>query len=195
MTHIWSFFKGPELAFKKTGYDVVYVLHDPQTGEIGGWNSALAVPDLRGDDRGFVVNRVLGSIDSNPQGKAEAFTLNQKSGTLDFKEVRFYPRVTNRFSAEDDAWVFLQVHLPSKKDKGSVSPQFAVVRQGAIPQELVGHIIVESWNVKTKIWSGICQLGLSPLALGEHVLRIKIPAESGGNDLITEIRFHKGELE
>ena len=194
MTHIWSFFKGPELAFKKTGYDVVYVLHDPQTGEIGGWSSALAVPDFRGDDRGFVVNRVLGSTASNPQGTAEALALNQKSGTLDFKEVRFYPRVTNRFSAEDDAWVFLQVYLPSKKDKGSVSPQFAVVRQGAVPQELVGQIIVESWNVKTKIWSGICQAGLSPLALGEHILRITIPAESGGNDLITEIRFHKGEL-
>ena len=195
MSHIWSFFKGPELAFKKTGYDVVYVLHDPQTREIGGWSSALAVPDLRRDDRGFVVNRVLGSIDSSPQGKGVALALNPKSGTLDFKEVRFYPRVTNRFSAEDDAWIFLQVYLPSKKDKGSVSPQFAVAREGATPQELVGPIIVESWNAKTKIWSGICRLGLSSVALGEHVLRITIPAESGGNDLTAEMRFHKTELE
>jgi VWFA-related protein len=195
MTHIWSFFKGPELAFKKTGYDVVYVLHDPQTREIGGWSSTLAVPDLRRDDRSFVVNRVLGSTASNPQGKGEALALNPKSGTLDFKEVRFYPRVTNRFSAEDDAWVFLQAYLPFKKDKDSVSPRFAIVRQGAIPQELVGQIIVESWNAKTRIWSGICRLGLSPLTLGEHVLRITVPAESGGNDLITEIKFYKSELE
>ena len=195
MTHIWSFFKGPELAFKKTGYDVVFVLHDPQTGEIGGWSSAFAVPDLRRAGRGFVVNRVLGSTASSPQGKGEAVALDPKSGTLDFNEVRFYPRVTNRFPAEDDAWVFLQVFLPAKKDEGSVSPRFAIVRPEAIPQELAGPVIVESWNSKTKIWSGICRLGLSPLALGEHVLRVSVPAGSGGDDLTAEMKFQKGVFE
>jgi VWFA-related protein len=193
MTHIWSFFKGPELALKKTGYDVVYVLHDAQTGEIGGWSSALAVPDLRSDDRGVVVNRVLGTVASNPQGITKALALNPKNGILDFNEVKFYPRVTNQFSAEEDAWVFLQAHLPLRKDKDSVSPQFTAWREGALPQTLGGELIAESWNAKTKIWSGICRLGLNLLGPGEHVLRITVPAGSGNGGLTTEIKFNKGE--
>ena len=195
MTHIWSFFKGPDIAANKAGYDVVFVLHDPQTGEVGGWSSAIAVPDLRRADRGFIVNRVLGSTASSPLGNAGAMALDPKSGALDFDGVRFYPRVTNRFLAEEEARVFLQVFLPSKSDKGPVSPRFAAGGQGSDSQELSGQVIVESWNAKAKVWSGICRLALSPLPPGEHVLRVSVPAGPGGEALTTEIGFQKGGWE
>jgi hypothetical protein len=192
LTHVWSYFKGPELAFKKTGYDVVYVLSDPRTGELGGWSSAADLPDLRRAERGSIVNRVLGSTARSPQGGAQAAALDPKSGALDFSGIRFYPRVTGQFPAEDEASIFLQAYLPSKRDEAAVTPRFAVVRPEAVPQELSGTVVVESWNAKTRIWSAICQLGLGSLLPGEHVLRVSVPAGTGAEDLTTEVGFQKG---
>jgi len=117
--------------------------------------------------------------------------LNPKSGTLDFREFRFYPRVTNQFTADEDASVFLQVHLPLRKDKDPVTPRITAMREGAAPQSLEGEIIVESWNARTKIWSGVCRASLGSFEPGENILRITIPAGSGNDGLTAEVKFNK----
>jgi VWFA-related protein len=191
LSHLWSYFKGPDLAAQKSGYDVVYILQDMQTGEIGGWSGTLAAPDLRGDEKGTVLNRVLGSIAANPQAKGDEPVLDAKNGVLNFKDIRFYPRITDAFSPGQDAWVFLQAHLPLRKDKDMLAPQFMAFRGGVLPRVVSAKIIAESWNVKTKIWSGVCRLGLAPLDPGEYDLEITIPGWVEGTDLMTEVRLTK----
>jgi VWFA-related protein len=191
MSHIWSFFKGPEYAFKNTAYDVVYVLLDSRTGELGGWSSILSVPDLHKNDHAAVVSCVLGSIAPNPQARGGTLSLNPKNGVLEFGQTLFYPQVTSAFSLDQDACAFFQIYLPLRKEKDRVSPQFMAFREGTPPQALAGKIVVESWNVKTKIWSGIFQLGLGSLPPGDHILKIAIPLWTEGSDLVTQTRLIK----
>jgi hypothetical protein len=191
MTYIWSFFKGPEFAFKNADYEVVYVLRDAETGELGAWSSPLDVPDIRSREQAAVVNCVLGSIATNPEGKKEALALNPKNGLLEFGQIRFYPRVTNQFSPDQDAWVFLQAHLPLRGDEGHVSPQFTAFRQGGEPQVLIGEIITDRWNAKTKVWSGIIQLSLIALEPGEHMLKVTIPEGTKGAPLTAQVKLLK----
>jgi len=199
LSHVWTFFRGPEIEAKKTAYDAILVLHDAATGETGGWSSPVVVPDLRSRDLGAVVGCVLGSVAENPggtQGK-ETVALNPKNGTLEFGSVRFYPRVTNRFTAGQNAWVFLQAYLPLRKGQDIVVPRFAAVREGAEaePLTLAGEIISEYWSQKTKVWSGISRLGLGALADGGYVLRASLAASPavGEKDLTAEVRFFKDE--
>ena len=197
LSHLWTYFKGPELAPKKTAYDAILVLQDAATGEIGGWSSPVVVPDLRSRDQAAMVGCVLGSVAENsPAGQArEAVFINPKNGTLEFGGVRFYPRVTNRFTAGQDAWVFIQAYLPLRKGKDAVSPRFMAVLNGAgaSPGPMAGEIISEFWNDRAKVWSGLSRLELGMLADGEYVLKVELPAspEAGGMDLTSEIRFIK----
>jgi len=196
-THIYTFFKGPELAPKKASYDVVYILQDAETGEIGGWRSPVSVPDLRSKDQGAVIDCVLGSAAANAQEKPgrETVALNPKNGTVEFGELRFYPRVTNRFMAGQDAWVFIQAYLPVKTEKEAVAPQFMVFPkdQTTPPRVMTGKTVAEYWNPGTKVWSAISQLGLANLVDGEFVLQATLPASAKADkDLTIEVRFTKG---
>ena len=197
-SHIYTFFKGPELAAKKASYDVVYALQDTESGEIGGWTSPVIIPDLRSKTQGAFINCVLGTASENPQGKTarETVALNPRNGTLEFGELRFYPRVTNYFGAGQDAWVFIQAYLPGKAEKEAVVPRFVVIPrgQGMAPRTTAGQIEAEYWNSKTKVWSAIGHIGLANLVDGDYTLQAAIssPSKSDIKELTGEAQFTKG---
>jgi VWFA-related protein len=192
MTSLWSYFKGPDLAPSGVGYEAVFVLHDPATGEIGGWSGSASAPDLGRDAKGSILAAVLGSIAANSKAGPGTLELEPKTGVLDFNDLRFYPRVTNLFSGGQDAWIFLQAHAPLRREKDAVAPQFIAFREGGPPRALPARIVSQSWDAKNKVWSGVCWMSLAGLEEGEHILEIAIPTWAEGDDLMHEIRLVRG---
>jgi VWFA-related protein len=192
MTSLWSYFKGPDLAPSMTGYDAVFVIQDPDTGEIGGWNGTIAAPDLKRDAQGAFLSAVLGSVASNPNGKAGMLSLDSRAGVLDFNDLRFFPRVTNLYTGGQDAWVFLQAHFPLRREKDAVAPQFLAFREDGPPLAMTGKLVSEIWNAKAMVWSGIFRLALGGLEGGAYALEITFPAWREGSDLTAEVKLVRG---
>jgi len=192
MISLWSFLKGPDLAVSAAGYDAVLVLHDKETGEIGGWSGSVAAPDLKRDDKGAVFAAVLGSVAANPKGRPGTLELDARSGGLDFNDMRFYPRVTNIFTGGQDAWIFLQAHFPLRREKDAVAPQFMAFHDQGPAQSLTGGLVSEIWNEKSKVWSGVYRLALGGLAGGEYALEVTFPAWGDGIDISTQVKLLRG---
>lgn len=165
-------FKGPELSFKHNEYKAVFALVDPQTNEIGAWESSLDIPDFKKSKDVAVVNCVLGDLTQNPKRARKSFALSKQDGGLEYGQIKFYPKVTNQFFKQEKASVFTQIYLPQGKEK--VQPEFMIKGEDESIRSVPGELIAESWDKKSKIWSVIFSLDLDPAALGENSLRIEI---------------------
>ena len=180
-------FKGPELTFKHNEYQIVFALVDPETNEIGAWESMLSLPDLKKSKEGAFINCVLGHITSNPKKRSKSFALSKKDGSLEYGQIKFFPRITNQFANREEASVFLQTYLPQGKKE--IHPEFLIKGEGSFLRPLSGVVSAESWNKKSKVWSAIFKLDLIPATLGENSLYIEIPLSDEGAVLSNELKL------
>ncbi|NIO49645.1 MAG: VWA domain-containing protein [Candidatus Aminicenantes bacterium] len=165
-------FKGPELPFKHNEYKAVLALVDPQTNEIGAWESSLAIPDFRKSKEAAVVNCVLGDLTQNPKPARKSFALSKQDGGLEYGPIKFYPKVTNQFFKQEKASVFAQIYLPQGKE--DIQPEFIIRSEDKSIRYVPGELVAESWDKKSKIWSAIFSLDFNQATLGENIFRIEM---------------------
>ena len=56
---------------------------------------------------------------------------------------------------------------------------------------VAGEKVAESWNKKSKVWSGICKIDLKSVSVADHVFQISITGLGGETVLSPETRFVK----
>ena len=181
-------YKGGEVPFSQKEYQAIFALYDDQTNEIGTWESSFSLPDFK-KKQGGIVNCVLGLLTSNPKKGKKSFSLSKEDGSLEYGEIKFYPSVINQFQRMQDASVFLQVYLPQGKIK--VQPKFIVSRKGRPSQSVPGEVVAETWNKKSKVWSGIFNLDLRTLFPADYSLKVGIPISEEGPILSKEMKLTK----
>lgn len=181
-------FTGAEIEFSQKEYQVIFILYDDQTEEIGTWESSFSLPDFKENKQGALINCVLGSLTLNPEG-GKSFSLSKKGGSLECGEMKFFPAVTHRFQRMQDASVFLQAYL--SQGKIILSPQFTLLREGIVLQNIPGEIVAEAWNETSKVWSAIFDLYLSDASPGDYTLRVNLPLSDEGPVLSNDIKLIK----
>ena len=180
-------FKGPGLPFKQAEYKAVFALVDPQTNEIGTWESSLSIPDFKKSKEGVIINCVLGDVATNPNQGIKFFSLSKKDGGLEYGQIKFYPKVTGQFFKHDNASVFLQIYLPKGKEK--IKPEFSARGEDKIIRPISGEAVAESWYEKTKIWTGIYKFDLSSAAIGSNYLYVEIQLSEEDAVLSRELKM------
>jgi VWFA-related protein len=98
-------FKGPEIEFRNKEYQSVFALFDPQTTEVGTWDTDVYFPSLDEIEEPILFNCVLGDLAENPEKGKKSFVLSKKDGGLICGENKFYPKVTNQFERWGEASV------------------------------------------------------------------------------------------
>jgi len=173
VSHVSFHFKGPELTLKPSLYQTVFALADPQTDEIGTWESYLHIPEFKDLKEEAIFNCVLGDLVSNQKKQKKNFSLSKKDGGLEYGKIKFYPKVTNQFLTDDKASVFIQVYFPQgKKD---VLPDMFLMGEDEIPYPVETSLVAEYWNEKNKIWSGLYSTDFSICIPGKNSLIIEFP--------------------
>jgi VWFA-related protein len=169
-------FTGPEIEFKNKEYQSVFALFDPQTSEVGTWDTDVRFPSLDEIEAHTLINCVLGDLTDNPEKGKKEFVLSKKDGGLICGESKFYPKVTNQFDRWGEASVFVQAHLP--QGKKTLHPEFFTRGEDNRINPIEGELVIDSWNKKTKVWSGVYRLDFSPCSLGNNSLFVEF-SESG----------------
>lgn len=188
--YLWFFFTGPDLHFDQREQQAIFALVDPQTYEIGTQESFFSLPHLKKDKTCQFMNCVLGSAAKNPEKRKEIFLLNKKNGSLEYGQIRFFPQVTNRFSrSQEYIFAFLQIYCP--QEKGDIQPEFLISGNGIFSRSLQGEVVAESWNKKTKVWSGIYKLDFASVDIGDYVFHIRLPVSGGEPVSSQELRLTK----
>jgi VWFA-related protein len=182
-------FKGPEIEFRNREYQSVFALFDPQTSEVGTWDTDVRFPPLDEIEEPILLNCVLGDLADNPEKKKKNFVLSKKDGGLICGENKFYPKVTNQFDRWGEASVFVQARFPGGKK--SVQPEFYSKGRDMQVFPIKGELVIDSWNKKTKVWSGIYQLDFSPCSLGENSFFVGFTESGDGSEfyLNTELEM------
>jgi len=189
INYLCFYFKGPELNFGPNEYQTVFALFDSQTNEVGTCESSFSLPDFKENKEGAIINCVLGSISSNPDKGRKSFSLSQKDGSLEYGEIKFFPRVTKKFLQQEDAFVFMQIYLP--EGRVEIQPEFQVSGGGDLSNRIEGELIAESWNKRSKVWSGIFKLNLGNLSVGDNFLKVGIPVSKEGAVISKEVKLTK----
>ncbi|NOR22113.1 MAG: VWA domain-containing protein [Candidatus Aminicenantes bacterium] len=171
-------FKGPEFNFGRHEYQIIFALFDPQTNEIGTWESSLFVPVLKQNNERLIINCVLGDTVSNSKKAKTIFLLSKKDGSLESDQIKFFPKVTNQFKKWEGASVFMQLYLPHGKTK--MQPEFLLLGEDRSLRALPKVLLSEFWNEKLKVWSSIFKLELDQGTLGENSLYVEIPESEEG---------------
>lgn len=182
-------YKGPGIKLGQKEYQAIFALYDSEREEMGTWESTFSLPEDRTGDQSAFINCVLGLIASNPKKGGNSFSLSKDDGSLVYGQIKFFPSITNRFQRMQDAAVFLQIYLP--QGKSEVQPVFKVSGEGRLTQRVPLEIVAETWNKKTKIWSGIFNLQLRAVIYGEYTLKVEIPVSEGGDVLTKEVKLIK----
>jgi VWFA-related protein len=180
MAYLWFFFRGNELPFNANKYQAVYALVDTETQEIGTGQSFFSIPDRKKENRIAFINCVLGLLSENLKNKDESFSINPKTGNLEYSGIKFMPRVINLFSMRHGIFVFLQVYSPQGEER--VKPEFLVFREAEEESQstsIPGEIVVSSYNQKSRVWSGIYKLDLFNVRIGENILQARILVPEG----------------
>jgi len=186
VSHIKFHFKGPELAFRPSFYQTVFALVDPETDEIGTWESVLPLPDFKDFPEGAIINCVMGNTLRNPKKTGMTFSLSKKDGSLEYAEIKFFPKITDRFKMEESSSLFVQIFMPQgKKD---ILPEITTLGEDEIPYPVEASLIAESWNDRTRIWSGIFNIDLSIAFPGENMLILEYPDAEKDSPLRRELK-------
>jgi hypothetical protein len=171
-------FKGPEISLKPKEYKSVFALVDPNTNEIGTFESSFLLPDLEKIDERAIVNCVLGDITGALQKGTTSFALSRKDGSLEFGKAKFFPKITNSFKQWRGIHLFLQAFFPGGKE--GIPINYFLIGEDRKVKPLSGELIVTSWNDKTKIWSGISFIDISTGSTGPNTLYVEIPRREEG---------------
>jgi hypothetical protein len=174
-------FKGPEIEFRNKEYQSVFALFDPQTSEVGTWDTDVHFPSLDEIEEHILINCVLGDLTENPEKQKKDFVLSKKDGGLICGDFKFYPKVTNQFERWGDASVFVQAHLPERRQ--SIQPQFFTRGEDMRVNPIKGELVIDSWSDRNKIWSGIYKLDFSPCYLGDNSLYVEFIGSGDGSEV------------
>ncbi len=180
MAYLWFFFRGKEYRFSPSEYQAVYALVDTETQEIGAGKSFFSIPKFKKNKRGAFINCVLGQMFENSKIKDKSFTINPKTGKLEYSGIIFVPQVINLFSMRQDSFVFLQVYAP--QGEKMIKPEFLILREAdgeSQSTSIPGELVAGSYNKKSKVWSGIYKLDLFDVRVGENVFQARIPVTDG----------------
>ncbi len=169
-------FKGPEIEFRNKEYQSVFALFDPQTSEVGTWDTDVHFPSLKDIEERILINCVLGDLTENLEKEKKRFALSKKDGGLVCGQHKFYPKVTNQFERWGEASVFMQVYFPDGRT--NIQPEFLSRGKDMRIYPIEGDLVVDSWNKRTKVWSVIYKLDFSPCFPGDNSLFVEF-AESG----------------
>lgn len=187
VSHVTFHFKGPELSFNPSFYQTVFALVDPETDEIGTWESVLPLPEFKDFEEGAIINCVLGNVIQNPKKSESKFALSKKDGSLEYEGIKFFPKIIASFAQEESQAVFLQVFLPQGKQ--AISPEITVMGEDEIPYPVEASLIAESWNQKTRIWNGILRVDLSIAFPGDNMLILEYPDAQEDSPLRRELKI------
>jgi VWFA-related protein len=182
-------YKGPELSLESKKYQVIFAIVDSQTNEIGTWESTPTLPDFKKEERGSIINCVLGLLSQNPKKGKQSFSISQEDGSLEYGDIKFFPSIVNQFQRMQDASVFLQVFIPQGKIE--ISPEVEISGEGRLTQHLPGELVAESWNEESNVWSGIFNLNLKNVIFGDYSLKVEIPVSEKGFTLSREVKLIK----
>ena len=174
--YLLLFFAGKEISLSPNEYQAIFTLLDSQQNKIGTWGMYLSIPDFKENKDGALINCIIGTLSNLPEKRTASFTLNKKTGHLEYGQIRFTPLVTNKFSLLQDVAVFLQVYAPRGQD--AVQPEFLVSWEGYQTQSIPGKLQAHSYNKKSKVWSGIYELNMFSVLIGENTFQVKIPLTS-----------------
>jgi len=180
-------FKGPEFNFGQHEYQTIFALFDPQTNEIGTWESSLFAPVLKKNNERLIINCVLGDTVSNSKKVEKTFSLSNKDGSLEYDQIKFFPKVTNQFKKWEGASVFMQLYLPRGKPK--IQPEFLLLGEDKRLRPLPKVLLSEFWDEKLKVWSSMFKLDLDQGILGESSLYVEIPETEEGSVLSKEMKL------
>ena len=180
-------FKGPEFNFGQHEYQTIFALFDPQTNEIGTWESSLFAPVFKNNDERMIINCVLGDTVKNSKKAKKKFSLSNKDGSLEYGRIKFFPKVTNQFKKWEGASVFMQLYLPRGKPK--TAPEFLLLGEDRSLRPLPQVLVSELWNEKLNVWSSIFKLDLDQGNLGENSLYVEIPGPEQGSVLSKEMKL------
>ena len=186
VSHVSFHFKGPELAFRPSFYQTVFALADPETDEVGTWESVLPLPEFKDFEEGAIINCVLGKVVQNPEKAKSSFALSKKDGSLEYEGIKFFPKIIDSFAQEESSAVFLQVYMPQGKQ--DIHPEISIVGEDEIPYPVEASVTAESWNNKIKIWSGIFHVDLSIAFPGDNMLIIEYPGAEEDSPLKRELK-------
>lgn len=173
-------FKGPEIEFRNKEYQSVFALFDPQTSEIGTWNTDVRFPSLEEINDNTLINCVLGDLTENPEREKKKFLLSKKDGGLICGEHKFYPKVTNQFERWGEASVFMQAHFP--EGRKSLQPEFFTRDIDMRVTPINGELVADSWSKTTKVWSGLYRLDFSPCTLGDNSFFVDFSGAEDGSE-------------
>lgn len=185
--HLDLHFKGPEIYFKPKDYRVVFALVDPETNEIGTWNSSFSLTDLKKDKVPIFVNCILGEMTLSSRPGNKTMSLSQKDGCLEFEGGKFFPSAIRSFKQWGGLSVFIQAYFP--QGKKSIRPEFSISNEENLVQSIKGEIKTESWNAKTKIWNGLFFLDISRGTLGKNTLYVELPESQSDSVLTKELNL------
>ncbi|MGD8537639.1 MAG: VWA domain-containing protein [Candidatus Aminicenantes bacterium] len=173
-------FTGPEIEFKNKEYQSVFALFDPQTSEVGTWDTDVRFPSLDEIKDATLINCVLGDLTENPEKEKKTFVLSKKDGGLICDDSKFYPKVTNQFDRWGEASLFVQTHLP--EGRKSLQPEFFSRGEDMRVYPIEGELVIDSWNKRTKVWSGLYRLDFSPCFLGDNSFFVEFSESGDGGE-------------
>lgn len=187
--YIWMYYKGPDVPPVGKRYRAIYVLYDEATGKVGGWTSLFTRQDISAGQKAALLNCVLGSPGRERARGEAAFSLNPKTGILEYGPLEFYPRLTGQFSAAQDAFLFLQVFSPLGRE--ALSPEFQLEGPRVGSRTVPVETVAESWNEKTKVWSGVVRLSLSDVPPGDVLVRVALPGPPADERFVRRLPLTK----
>ncbi|MGD2245070.1 MAG: VWA domain-containing protein [Candidatus Aminicenantes bacterium] len=185
-SHLSYHFKGPEVTFPSLEYQAVIALEDPLSNEIGTWSSEFTLPGMKGKDE-KIVNCVLGNVISSKQKGKSEFALSKNDGSLEYGQIKFFPKASNEFLPEDQAAVFFQLYLPGGQRE--ILPELVSLGEDGELYPIPAELAAESWNKKTSVWSGIFKLNFDEAPAWENILTVKVSGIEGGKNLVKELKL------
>jgi hypothetical protein len=114
-------------------------------------------------------------------------SLSNKDGSLEYDQIKFFPKVTNQFKKWEGASVFMQLYLPHGKPK--IQPEFLLLAEEMGLRPLPKLLVSEFWNEKLNVWSSIFKLDLDKGTLGENSLYVEFPESEEGAVLSKEMKL------
>jgi hypothetical protein len=78
--------------------------------------------------------------------------------------------------------VFIQARFPERQK--TIQPEFYSRGEDMRVFPLKGDLVTDSWNKKTKIWSGIYKLDFSPCSLGDNSVFVEFTESGDGPESI-----------
>lgn len=171
-------FRGPEVDLKPQKYVATFALFDPRTNEVGTWETEFFRPRMSVEEGAKLINAIMGDVVDTPKKKS-VFHLSKDDGSLEYEEVKFFPKVTNQFRPQDVAAIFMQVFQPC--GSGAVEPEFLIMGEDRVLRPVEARLLAEMWTAKTMVWSGLLALDLSAGTPGENILDVGFsPGEGEG---------------